>query len=412
MLTTASKTAPTAAPKPDISPPETPQPDVPQPDALQPDVPMVAGPPQAEAGAILTVDLDAIVANWRALGRRAMPAECAAVVKADGYGCGIAQVGAALARAGCRTFFVADLNEARRLRAVAKDATIYVLCGLLPGTGQAFADLDVRPCIGGLIELAEWDAFVAQSGWRGSFALHVDTGMNRLGITPDEAAAMAGRIRAERHGIALLMSHLACADTPQHPLNERQIALFRDIRLLYRGIPASLANSSGIFLGGPAHGDLVRPGAALYGVNPTPGHDNPMQPVLTLATRILLVRDVARGDTVGYGAGWTARKACRIAIVPVGYADGILRAGGADDRLPGGEAIVGGKRCRFAGRISMDLIAIDVSDVPETSARRGDSVTLIGDGIDIDDVAAAGKTIGYEVLTQLSRRYHRIYRAT
>ncbi|HWM81023.1 MAG TPA: alanine racemase [Pseudolabrys sp.] len=373
---------------------------------------MVSGPPEAEAGGILTIDLDAIVANWRALGRRAMPAECAAVVKADAYGCGLAQIGTALAQAGCRTFFVADLDEARRLRAIVNDATIYVLGGLPPGTGPAFADLNVRPCIGSLIELAEWDAFVAQSGWRGSFALHVDTGMNRLGITPDEAAAAAARIRSERHGIALLMSHLACADTPEHPLNDKQIRLFRDIRLLYRGIPASLANSSGIFLGAPAHCDLVRPGAALYGVNPTPGQDNPMQPVVTLRTRILLVRSVERGETVGYGAGWTAKKTCRIAVVPIGYADGVLRSSGADDRTPGGQAIVGGQRCRFAGRISMDLIAIDVTDIPETQARRGDVVTLIGDGIGVDDVAAAGKTIGYEVLTQLSHRYHRIYRRT
>jgi alanine racemase len=373
---------------------------------------MVSGPPEAEAGGTLTIDLDAIVANWQALARRTMPAECAAVVKADGYGCGIAQVGVALARAGCRTFFVADLDEARRLRAVVNDATIYVLGGMPPGTGPVFADLDVRPCIGSLVELAEWDAFIVQSDWRGSFALHVDTGMNRLGISPVEAAAAATRIRSERHGIALLMSHLACADTPEHPLNDKQIKLFRDIRLLYRGIPASLANSSGIFLGAAAHCDMVRPGAALYGVNPTPGQNNPMQPVVTVRARIVLVRTVERGESVGYGAGWTAKKTCRIAVVPVGYADGFLRSGGADDRYPGGHAIVGGQRCRLAGRVSMDLIAIDVTDVPETQARRGDSVTLIGDGIGVDDLAAAGKTIGYEVLTSLGRRYHRTYRAT
>ncbi|MGN6460512.1 MAG: alanine racemase [Pseudolabrys sp.] len=365
---------------------------------------------ETESGAILTVDLDAIVANWKALGRRATPAECSAVVKADAYGCGLEQVGAALAKAGCKTFFVADLSEARRLRAVAPQATIYVLGGLLPGTGPTFADLNISPCIGSLVELAEWDAFVAQSGGHGQFALHVDTGMNRLGLTAAEAAAMATRIRGEHHGIALLMSHFACADTPEHALNERQIKLFREIRLLYRGIPASIANSSGIFLGAPAHCDLVRPGYALYGGNPTPGRTNPMRAAIDLRGRILQVREVAKGDSVGYGAAWSAPRSARIAIVSLGYGDGFPRAAGAADRTAGTQAVVGGKLCPLAGRISMDLLAIDVSELPPGTAKRGDLATLIGDEIGIDDVGAAARTIGYEVLTNLGKRYHRIYR--
>ena len=232
--------------------------------------PVTSGPPAPEAGGILTVDLGAIEANWRALGRRAMPSECAAVIKADGYGCGIEQVAARLAKAGCKTFFVADLAEARRVRAVAPEPAIYVLNGLLPGTAAAFADLRARPVIGSMVELAEWDAFCSANQWHGGAALHVDTGMNRLGISANEAAALAPRIRSENHGITLLMSHLACAEMPEHPLNERQIRLFREVRMLYRGIPSSLANSSGIFLGNAAHCDMVRPGVALYGVNPTP----------------------------------------------------------------------------------------------------------------------------------------------
>ncbi len=370
---------------------------------------VTAGPPAPEAGGLLTVDLGALVDNWRSLGRRAMPSECAAVVKADAYGCGLEQVATALARAGCKTFFVADLSEARRLRPVAPDAAIYVLNGLMPDTAPAFAELRARPVIGSMLELAEWDAFTAGQQWRGGAALHVDTGMNRLGITANEAAAMASRIRSENHGITLVMSHLACADEPDHPLNERQIALFREVRMLYRGIPSSLANSSGIFLGDKAHCDVVRPGVALYGVNPTPGQPNPMKPVVELKARIAQVRPVARGETVGYNATWTTRRATRLAIATLGYGDGYLRASGSSDEEPGGFAMVAGKRCPIAGRISMDLLTIDVTDVPEGTVRRGDIATLIGDDLPIDEVARTAGTIGYELLTSLGRRYHRDY---
>jgi len=385
---------------------ETDPPLVPEHEAAQ----TAAGPPAAEAGGILTVDLSAIEANWRALTRRAMPSECAAVIKADGYGCGLEQVAGQLAKAGCKTFFVADLYEARRARAVAADPAIYVLNGLLPGTASTYAELRARPVIGSMVELAEWDAFCLAQDWHGGAALHVDTGMNRLGISANEAAALAPRIRAENHGITLLMSHLACAETPEHPLNEAQIKLFREVRVLYRGISSSLANSSGIFLGNPAHCDMVRPGVALYGVNPTPGRSNPMRPAIELQARIVQVRNVPKGETVGYNAGWTAKRTTRLAVVAVGYADGYLRAASASDLAPGGNAIVAEKRCPLAGRVSMDLLAIDITDLPDNSTRRGDLATLIGDEITVDDVAKAAGTIGYEVLTGLGRRYHRVYR--
>ena len=368
------------------------------------------GPPEAQAGGILTVDLGAIVDNWRALGHHALPCECAAVVKADGYGSGIEQVAGALAKAGCKTFFVADLAEAQRVRKIAPDPAIYVLNGLLPGTTSTFAEINARPVIGSLVELAEWDAFCSTTRWRGGAALHVDTGMNRLGITLDEAAALAPRIRAENHGITLLMSHLACSEMPEHPLNQRQISAFREVRVLYRGIPSSLANSSGIFLGAPAHCDMVRPGVSLYGVNPTPGRKNPMRAVIGLQARIVQVRTVPRGETVGYDATWTAKQVTRLAVAAVGYADGYLRAASASDAAPGGDAIVAGTRCPLAGRISMDLLAIDVTALPDGAARRGELATLIGGEISVDDVATAAGTIGYEVLTSLGRRYHRVYR--
>ncbi|HEV2628883.1 MAG TPA: alanine racemase [Pseudolabrys sp.] len=378
--------------------------------AASPETVTTAGPPAAEAGGILTIDLAAIEANWRALGRRAMPSECAAVVKADGYGCGLEPVGRHLARAGCRTFFVADLYEARRLRAVVPDAAIYVLNGLLPNTTAGYAEANARPVIGSMVELAEWDAFCSGQDWRGGAALHIDTGMNRLGISADEAAALAPRIRAENHGITLVLSHLACADTPDNPANQKQIALFREVRLLYRGIPASLANSSGIFLGNGAHCDMVRPGAALYGVNPMPGKANPMRPVVELKAHVVQVRTIGKGDAVGYGGAWRSRHAARLAVVAVGYGDGYLRAASATDEAPGADAIVAGKRCPLAGRISMDLMAIDISALPEKAVRRGDLVTLIGDEVDVDHLANRAGTIGYEVLTSLGRRYHRVYR--
>jgi alanine racemase len=384
-----------------------------QPD-LTPEAPaeaQTAGPPAAEAGGILTIDLAALEANWHALGRRVMPSECSAVIKADAYGCGIEPVAARLSRAGCKTFFVADLAEARRARSAAPAAAIYVLNGLLPGTAPAFADLHARPVIGSMAELAEWDAFCTGQQWQGGAALHVDTGMNRLGISANEAAALAPRIRSENHGITLLMSHLACSEVTDHPLNQRQINLFREVRILYRGIPSSLANSSGIFLGNSAHCDMVRPGVALYGVNPTPGRSNPMRPVIELQARIVQLRIVPKDETVGYDAAWTAKHVTRLAVLAVGYADGYLRAASASDDAPGADAIVAGKRCPIAGRVSMDLIAIDITSLPDNSVRRGDLATLIGDEISVDDVANAAGTIGYEVLTSLGRRYHRVYRA-
>jgi alanine racemase len=384
-------------------------------ETIAPDAPPLekittAGPPAPEAGGILTIDLTALEANWKSLARRVMPSECAAVIKADGYGCGIEPVATMLAKAGCKTFFVADLFEARRVRSVVAEPTVYVLNGLMPGTAATFADLHVRPVIGSMTELAEWDAFVTANDWRGGAALHVDTGMNRLGISPGDAAALAPRIRSENHGITLLMSHFACSELPDHPLNEQQIKLFREIRVLYRGIPSSIANSSGNFLSDAAHCDMVRPGAALFGVNPIPGRNNPMRPVIELRGRVVGLRNLMRGETVGYDAAWTAKRATAIAIVGVGYADGYLRAASASDAVRGAQVIVAGKRCALAGRVSMDLIAIDITDVPEGTVKRGDMVTLIGDDITVDDFAASAGTIGYEVLTSLGKRYHRIYR--
>jgi alanine racemase len=378
----------------------------------EPDLRPAEAPPAAaaEAGGFLTIDLAAIEANWKMLASTTVPVECAAVVKGDGYGCGLERVTRVLSRAGCRTFFVADVAEGRRVRGIAPDATIYVLNGVMPGSAQAFANDYLQPVINSTTELAEWDAFVAINKWRGGAALHVDTGMNRLGITVDEAVAIAPRLQSENHGFTLLMSHLACAEIPDHPMNDRQIRSFREIRILYRGLASSLANSSGIFLGGTVYCDLVRPGVALYGVNPTPGKQNPMHPVVELKGRIIQVRTVGKGESVGYGGAFTASRPSRIAIVAVGYADGYLRSAAAARGKPAAEVVVAGRRCPVAGRVSMDLLAVDVSELAEGATRRGDLATLIGDGMSVDDLAAGMGTIGYEVLTNLGRRYHRVYR--
>jgi alanine racemase len=367
--------------------------------------------PAAETGGTLTIDIAAIVANWQALSRQLLTVECAAVVKANAYGMGLKAVATALAQAGCKTFFVADLAEARTVRALAPDATIYVLHGFTLEAAESFIELNVRPVINSMTELAEWDTFVVTRGWQGGAALHVDTGMNRLGVSPEEAAALAPRVQTQNHGIALLLSHLACADVPGHPLTAKQLNLFRELRTLYSGIPASLANSSGIFLGDTAYFDLARPGAALYGINPTPGRPNPMKLVVELTGRILQIRSVARDQTIGYGATWTARRNSRIAVVAAGYADGLLRSASASDERPGGSAIIAGNRCPIVGRISMDLMTVDISDLPDRAVHRGGVATLIGGELSIDDVAAAAGTIGYEVLTRLGARCHVVYRS-
>src|SRR5690349_8537588 len=359
---------------------------------------------------VLTVDLDAIIANWRKLEKTAVPAECAGVVKADAYGCGAEPIAKALAGAGCKTFFVATLDEARVVRAALPQATIYALDGFFQNTGDAYAQIDCRPVIGDLNELAEWDVFCRRSGWNGGAAIHIDTGMNRLGLTVAEAQGIIPRINAGDHGITLVMSHLVSAELLNNATNARQLAAFREIASLFSGVPAALSNSSGIFLGPQFQFDMVRPGAALYGINPTPEADNPMQQVVELKARIVQIRSVEKGETVGYGGTWTARRPTKLAIVAAGYADGYFRAASANDGTRGAEVVVAGKRCPIAGRVSMDLMAVDITDLEKNAARRGHMVTLIGDGITVDELAHHFGTIGYEVLTSLGRRYARVYK--
>lgn len=367
----------------------------------------------ASASGTLTVDLGALQTNWRSLRDSVGDAECAAAVKADAYGIGLEPAVGALWSAGCGTFFVAYPGEAAQVRACLPDAVVYVLNGLAPGGAPRLLDVSARPVLGSLDEVREWASICETQGRSFPAALHVDTGMNRLGLSMDKLPALPGALGPVFRP-SLVMSHFACADDPEAPLNRRQLASFALARSALPGTPASLANSPGIFLPEQPYYDLVRPGYALYGGNPTPCRPNPMRPVVGLDARIIQVREVAAGDSVGYGAAWTARTACRIATVSVGYADGFLRAGGATDDhgerdRARGAALVAGRLCFLVGRVSMDLVTLDVSDVPPKEVQRGDPVTLIGGALDIDEVARRAGTIGYEMLTSLGRRYSRRY---
>jgi alanine racemase len=362
-------------------------------------------------GGRLRIDLDALAANYQAFREAAAPGSCAAVVKADAYGIGLEQAAQALAKAGADTFFVATFDEAVRLRTLLPAVTIYLLNGLNAGSAESVCGIDVRPVLGSMAEIDEWEAHADASGEEAPAAIHIDTGMNRHGITLAEAQALAPRLVTEEITFTptLVMSHLACADDPEHALNAEQIDAFSAIIRKYPGIPASLCNSAGLLAFPQAHFDLVRPGIALYGGRALHAGENPMLPVVKLQARIVTLREAKAGTSVGYGARLHLRRDSRLAIVSAGYADGIFRAAGSSDNKKGAEAIVAGIRCPLAGRISMDLIAIDVTDVPADTIRRGDLVTLLGDGISVDDLAGHARTIGYEVLTSLGRRWKRIY---
>ncbi len=358
------------------------------------------------AGGVLAIDLAGIVANWRLLSRMVAPASCAAVVKADAYGLGAATVAPALADAGCRRFFIATLEEGLSLRAVLPGSVeIAVFNGPAPGSAAEFTAHRLVPVLNDPGQIAEWEQEAAKRGPSPAM-LHVDTGMARLGLTPREFERLADGLR--RPGAICwrgAISHLACADLPEHPLNARQRARFVAARCRLGGMPASLAASSGIFLGCGFHFDFVRPGAALYGVNPRPGNANPMRQIVHLKARILQIREVDAGQPVGYGAAHVMPQAGRLATVAVGYADGWLRS--LSHR---GSGRIGGVRVPLLGRVSMDLAVFDVSAVEPAQARPGGFIELLGKGYGVDAAAADAGTIGYEILTALGRRYHRTYR--
>lgn len=356
------------------------------------------------AGALLTIDLDAVAENYRRLRSRLAGAACGAAVKADAYGLGAEHVGPALARAGCRDFFVAHLDEGIALRWRLPDAAIHVLNGVFPGEEAEFAAHRLIPVLNSLPQLDRWAQWGRKHGARPA-ALHVDTGMSRLGLEAPDLDLVAnepGRLNGIE--LCLVLSHLACAEEPDNPMNAAQRAAFEEARRRLPAVQASLANSSGIFLGPDYQFDLARPGAALYGVNPTPGRSNPMLSVVRLEGRIIQVRDIDRPRTVGYGAAHPIRRRSKIATVAIGYADGYLRS------LSGrGMCRLAGLEVPIVGRVSMDLITVDVTDVPVNQAIEGAVVEAIGPEHTVDAVAEMAGTNGYEILTSLGPRYRRRY---
>ena len=359
----------------------------------------------------LRIDLGALADNWRELARRAAPGRCAAVVKANAYGIGLAEAAPALWGAGARVFFVAHLNEGIAARRVLPaEAQIYVLNGLESGADPAdYAEHRLAPVIGGEEELQRWSAFVARRNGANPCAIHLDTGMNRLGFESLARLQAAMETHGASSGADLLMSHFVSSEIPGDPINRAQIERFEAVRVAFPGLPASLANSSGMFLDPAPIYDLARPGYALYGGNPTPGAPNPMRPVVTLTAAIQQIRSIEAGMSCGYNAQWTAKRPTRLATLLIGYADGLPRGAGATDVKRGAEVAVAGRRCALVGRVSMDLAIVDVTDLPEDRVRVGDPVELFGGSIDLDDFASRSGTIGYHLLTSLGPRYQREY---
>ena len=338
----------------------------------------------------LRVNRDALAANYRRFRARVSGA-CGAVVKADGYGLGVAATVPVFERLGCRHFFVATAAEGLALRPVVPDCAVYVLEGALPETAPALAGADLIPVINHQGQLAAWAPYRDRD-----IAVHVDTGMNRLGFPPTLERSAVGGFR-----VSLLMTHLACADDPDHPSNERQLRRFAGVAARFPGVATSIGNSAGSLLDRRYHGDLARPGIGLYGGNPWLDRPNPVRPVATLEAMVMQVRQVAPGETAGYGATWRCARPGRVAVLGLGYADGLPRC--LSNR---GEALVGGRRCPVVGRVSMDLTVVDVTD---TSAAAGDWAQVFGPELPVDEVARRADTIAYELLTAISPRVQRVH---
>ncbi len=371
-------------------------------------LPAMTAPPFTQATAILEIDLGAIVANWRSLCARHKRGPVAGVVKADGYGLGAVPVSRALFAAGCRHFFVAHLAEALAIRDAVPGALLGVLNGLIPGDEAAFIGHDILPCLGSLAEIDAWASAARSTGRPLPALLHIDTGMSRLGLDGRELAILADDpTRLAGIDLRYVMTHLVSSEVTGDPLNVAQMENFAAACARLPPAPRSIANSSGVFLGPDWASDLARPGAALYGINPTPHAPNPMRPVARLTARVLQVRDVSAGETVGYNATWSAPEPRRIATVGIGYADGWHRS--LSNR---GSARFDGTVFPLVGRVSMDLTTFDITARADIAPHvtPGAMLELLGPAHGPDAVAQQAGTNGYEVLTSLGRRIHRVYR--
>jgi alanine racemase len=366
----------------------------------------------AHAGGVLSINLKALQQNYLTVKRQVSPAECAASVKADAYGLGMDEVAAALWAAGCRIFFVALPEEGKRLRAILAEAQIYILDGLLAGEAGFYAAHGLRPVLSQPEEIEEWARWCKEKARPLPAGLHVETGINRLGLDGDQVRAIAAKKSLlAQFEPSLIMSHLAKADEPDDPFNELQRRRFEALRGLLPPMPASLANSGGAFLSREFHLDLVRPGIGLYGGNPFLRRANPFKPVVRLEGKVLQVKHVAAGETVGYGGSWRAERPSLIAVVAAGYADGYFRACSFPGSAGQAKVLVCGAYAPVVGRVSMDMITVDVTDVPAQGIVRGTMVELFGEAITVDDLARWSGSIAYEILTRLGSRYPRLYSA-
>lgn len=373
-----------------------------------------SGPRSDLAGGLVMVDLRALRSNYRALSKVVGRARVAGVVKADAYGLGIAQVVPALAAEGCDTFFVATADEGMAARRAAADARIFVLNGLFSAEAAAlFASHRLTPVLSGALDIALWERHCATHGSDRACAIQVDTGLNRLGLTVQQARAFAADNALTRAvEPVLVMSHLACGDERDHPLNRRQLEAFNAVRAAFPGVSASLANSSGLLLGREYHCDIVRPGIAVYGGAPSTGVT--MKTVVTAEARVLQVRRAPVGEAVSYGATQLLERDTLVAVAAVGYADGLPRSASGSGVplrgvLPGGFGSIGGRRVPILGRITMDLTMFDVTDLGPDAVSAGDFIQLFGTNLPIDEAARSAGTIAYELLTGLSRRYTRFH---
>ena len=358
----------------------------------------------------LTVDLGAIARNWQGLDRISANSLTGAVVKANGYGCGMLPVSLALSRVGAQFFFVATLDEGLALRAALPDVHIFVLNGLFPGTAKLHAEQRLMPVLGSLSMLDEWLALSVNLGDALPAGLHFDTGMNRTGFRLQDASIVRNKMNNSGYKPQVIISHLCCADVPGHEKNSAQRALFQALLAQFPDIPASLANSAGTLGGRENHFQMVRPGISLYGGRAIQGRPNPMGHAVTLEMPIVQIREARAGESVGYGATLTLNRDSRLAIVGTGYADGYFRSLSASNGRPGGHVAAGNQLLPVLGRVSMDSIIVDITELGTNTPAPGEMVEILGPHVSIDDMAAAAGTIGYEVLTSLGGRYRTIYR--
>jgi len=357
----------------------------------------------------LTIDLSALADNYRSFCAK-VGSKCAVagVIKANAYGLGAIKVYDTLKALKCPQFFVATLDEALEIKAHDENANIAVLGGLFHGAENTYTSHNITPILNSPDDIKRWSDMARAQNTKLPAFIHFDTGMNRLGLSADEAQALINdQSVLEAINVQAIMSHFACADEHEEPMTAKQATLFAGIAAHFPNTPKSLANSSGLFANNAYHYDMVRPGYALYGGNPAPHTLNPMKPAVHLSARVLQMRECKKGDTIGYGGSYAFNKDTRIATIALGYADGFLRSASSDPSKPNAKVYVGDTPCDVIGRVSMDLVTIDASNAPHL--RAGDNVEILGHHQSVDDLAAASGTIGYEILTSLGARYKRSY---